>query len=107
MTDCVEAARLDQVPPGKGISVTVAGKGWALFNVDGTVYTIDDGCLHTGAALGTGTFEDKVVTCRAHGWTYDVTTGHTLHVPDDDVSSYPVTIVDGKSLVALTPSKEA
>ena len=107
MTDGVAVARLDQVPPGKGISVTGAGKALALFNVDGTVYAIDDGCLHTGAALGTGTFEGKVVTCRAHGWKYDVTTGHTRHVPDDGVSSYPVKIVDGKILVALTPSKEA
>jgi nitrite reductase/ring-hydroxylating ferredoxin subunit len=107
MTDGVAVARLDQVPPGKGTAVTGAGKALTLCNVDGTVYAIDDGCLPTGAVLGTGTFEDKVVTCRSHGWTYGVTTGHTLPVPDDGVSSSPVTTVDGKILVALTPSKDA
>jgi nitrite reductase/ring-hydroxylating ferredoxin subunit len=107
MTDGGAVARLDQVPPGKGTAVTGAGKALTLCNVDGTVYAIDDGCLPTGAAPGTGTFEDKVVTCRAHGWTDDGTTGHSLHVPDDDVSSYPVTSGDGQILVALPPSKEA
>jgi nitrite reductase/ring-hydroxylating ferredoxin subunit len=38
------------------------------------------------------------VTCRAHGWRYDVTTGNTLHVPDY-VTTYPVEVVDGKIMV--------
>ena len=42
-----------------------------------------------------------VVTCRAHGWRYNVTTGNTLHVPDYGVQTYPVKVVDGKIMIAL------
>lgn len=101
MPEFVEAARLDQILPGSGTTATVGGKEIALFNVEGTIYAIDDSCLHHGAWLGSGKLEGKVVTCRAHGWKYNVMTGETLHVPDYGVSSYPVKVVDGKILVAV------
>jgi nitrite reductase/ring-hydroxylating ferredoxin subunit len=101
MAEFVEAAPLDQVPPGAGTTATVAGKELALFNVDGRIYAIDS-CLHHGASLGSGKLEGKVVTCRAHGCKYDVTTGGTLHVPDYGVGCYPVKIVDDKALVAVS-----
>jgi nitrite reductase/ring-hydroxylating ferredoxin subunit len=101
VTDFIEVARLDQVQPGTGMSFTVAGKEVALFNVDGTIYAMEDSCLHKGASLGTGQIEGKVVTCRAHGWRYDVTTGSTMNVPGYGVASYPAKVVDGKILVAV------
>jgi nitrite reductase/ring-hydroxylating ferredoxin subunit len=102
MEEYVEAARLDQVPPGSGTTATVMGKDLALFNVEGTIYAIDDGCLHKGSSLGMSKLEGKVVTCRSHGWKYDVTTGNVLHVPDYGVATYPVKVVDGKILVAVS-----
>jgi nitrite reductase/ring-hydroxylating ferredoxin subunit len=103
MAEYVEVGRLEQVPPGKGTTFTVAGKDLALFNVGGTIYAMDDGCLHHGSSLGTSQLDGKVVTCRAHGWKYDVTTGFTLHVPDYGVATYRVKVVDGKILVAAAP----
>jgi nitrite reductase/ring-hydroxylating ferredoxin subunit len=102
MADFVEVARLDQVPIGRGSSVTVNGKEIALFNVDGTIYAMDDSCLHQAQSLGISKLEGKVVTCRGHGWKYDVTTGNTLHVPDYGVTTYPVKVVDGKIMVAVS-----
>jgi nitrite reductase/ring-hydroxylating ferredoxin subunit len=102
MADFVEVARLDEIPTGTGTVVTVAGKDVALFNVDGTLYAMEDACRHQGLSLGTSKLEGKVVTCRAHGW-YDVTTGCTLHVRDFGVATYPVKIVDGKIMVAVAP----
>lgn len=99
MADYVEAARLEQLLPGKSTCVTIAGKDLALFNVDGTIYAIDDGCLHHGASLGTSKLEGKIVTCNAHGWKYDVTTGSTVHVPGYGVKSYPVRLQDGRILI--------
>jgi nitrite reductase/ring-hydroxylating ferredoxin subunit len=63
MGEFVEAARLDHVAQGTGISITVAGKDLARFNVDGVLYAIDDVCLHAGASLGSGQREGKTVTC--------------------------------------------
>ena len=42
MPEFVEAARLEQIPPGTGTMVKVAGKEIAIFNVDGDVYAIGD-----------------------------------------------------------------
>ena len=75
MSEFVEVAQLEQISPEAATMVTVAGKEIALFNVDGAVYAMDDGRLHYGASLGFVKLEGKVVTCRAHGWKYDVTTG--------------------------------
>lgn len=101
MAEFVEVARLDDLPPGRGSTFTVAGKNLALFNIDGTIHAMDDGCLHAAASLGAGKLDGKVVTCRAHGWRYDVTTGCTMHVPDYGVKTYPVQVAGGKILVAV------
>jgi hypothetical protein len=39
MADFVEAARLDQTPPGTSTVVTIAGRSVALFNIDGNIYS--------------------------------------------------------------------
>jgi nitrite reductase/ring-hydroxylating ferredoxin subunit len=104
MANYVEVASIEQLPPGKGTAVTIEGKDIALFNVDGTVYAIDDGCLHHGVSLGTSELDGKIVTCRGHGWKYDVTTGSTLTSPGYGVAAYAVKIVDGKIMVSTEQS---
>jgi 3-phenylpropionate/trans-cinnamate dioxygenase ferredoxin subunit len=102
MAEYLDAGRVEDFPPGKGRTVTIAGKDVALFNVNGTVFAIDDACLHHGVSLGNSPLEGKIVTCRGHGWRYDVTTGNVAHVADYGVASYPVKVEDGKILVAVT-----
>lgn len=97
----VEVGRLEQVPPGTGTSFSIGDKTVAVFNVNGTLYAMADGCLHRGSSLGSGKLEGKIVTCRAHGWRYDVTTGNTMHVPDYGVAPYQVKVVDGKIMVCV------
>jgi len=96
-----EVASLEQFPPGAGTVVTIEGKDIALFNVDGIIYAMDNGCLHQGLSLGTSPLDGKIVTCRGHGWKYDVTTGSTLNSPGYGVSAYRVKLVDGKIMVAV------
>ena len=107
MADFVEVMRLEELPPGKGTTVTVGGKDVALFNVDGTIYAMEDSCLHQGLSLGTSKLEGKVVTCRGHGWRYDVTTGCTLHVKDYGVATYPVKLVEGKIMISVSEPMQA
>ena len=100
MSEFVEAARVDQVPPGTGATVKVAGKDIAIFNVGGNVYAIGDSCTHAGASLGAGKLNGKIVTCRAHGLRYDVSTGQVT-TGGFGVASYPAKVVDGKILIAV------
>jgi len=101
-----EVARVEGIPTGKGTVFTVADKRLAIFNVDGIFYAIDDSCLNQGSSLGTSKLDGKIVTCRGHGWRYDVTTGSTVHVPGYGVATYPVKVVDGKIMVTISTSSE-
>jgi 3-phenylpropionate/trans-cinnamate dioxygenase ferredoxin component len=83
MADVVKVATLEQLAPGHGMTVTVRSVAVALFNVEGTVYAIDD-------------------TCRHEGVRYDITTGHTMHDPAERVTCDPVQVVDGTILVDVT-----
>lgn len=100
MASFVEVARAEQLPPGSGMVVRADGKDIAIFNVDGIIFAIDDSCRHQGLSLGTSKLEGRIVTCRGHGWKYDVTTGSTLASPGYGVAAYPVKVVDGKIMVA-------
>jgi nitrite reductase/ring-hydroxylating ferredoxin subunit len=100
MKKFVEVLTLEELPPGTGTTVLVGSKDVALFNIDGTIYALEDACLHHGLSLGASKLDGKVVTCRGHGWRYDVTTGNTLHVPDYGVQTFPTKVEDGKIFVA-------
>ena len=100
MLEFIEAARLEQIPPGTGTTVKIAHKEVAIFNVDGEVYAIADSCAHAGASLGAGKLNGRVVTCRAHGFRYDVTTGE-FTTGGFGVAAYPVKVLDGKILIAV------
>jgi nitrite reductase/ring-hydroxylating ferredoxin subunit len=54
MITFIEAAQLGDIPLGKSVMVKVANKEVALFNVDGTIYAIDDSCAHAGSSLSAG-----------------------------------------------------
>ena len=53
MADFVAVAHLDQLPPGRGMTVTVRGLAVALFNVAGTVYALEDACRHVAIVFDT------------------------------------------------------
>ncbi len=101
MAEFVEIASLEQIAPGRSLVVNIADKSIALFNVDGQIYAIDDSCMHQGASLGAGKIDGKIVTCRAHGLKYDVTTGFVGGSPGYGVASHQVQVVNGKIAIVV------
>ena len=97
----VETIPLDRLKPGRALTVRVSGKDVALFNVDGNIYAMSDACAHAGASLGSGKLQGNTVRCQAHGFRYDVTTGHCTNIQGLRVVSYPVKIIDGRITVAV------
>jgi len=77
----VKAARTDEIGPGQGKAVDVAGKRIAVFNVGGTYYAIDDSCTHRGGPLSEGILEGNEVICPWHGAIFDVNSGAVLGAP--------------------------
>ncbi len=97
MPDFVPVAKVNDIPPGEGKTVQVAGKSIALFNVEGTFYAVDDTCLHRGGPLGEGELTGHLVTCPWHGWKYDVRTGISITNPAAKVACFE-TKIEGDEL---------
>ena len=97
----IDVCAVEDIPPGKSRPVRADGRDIALFNVDGTVYAIENSCLHQGAALSGGQLCGRQVTCRAHGWRFDVTTGRLCSSPKLGVATFPVNISGDRVLVTI------
>ena len=102
MAEFTEVLALEELPPGASRLVRVGGAEVALFNVGGEVYAINDSCIHQGASLAAGKVSGLVVTCRAHGFRYDLRTGCIVGAPEIGVASYPVKVVDELIFVAVS-----
>jgi 3-phenylpropionate/trans-cinnamate dioxygenase ferredoxin component len=96
MPGYIKVASTSEVTPGQAKMVEVEGKKIALFNVDGSIYAIDDTCTHRGGPLSQGVVAGKQVTCPWHGATFDVTTGDVLDPPaPNGVARYNVRLEGG------------
>ena len=103
MPEFLPVAEIASLPPGKGRTIEVRGRRFALWNVNGTFHAIDDDCPHRGGPLGAGVLEDGKVYCPLHGWAFDVTTGAGLSNPARPVACHPVKTEDGQVWIQLGP----
>ncbi len=101
MPDFVKVATLGELEKGSCKTVQASGKPIALFNVDGTLYALDNTCLHRGGPLGEGMLEGDVVTCPWHGWQYKVRSGENLMNPSLKVAQYEVRVEGNDIKVAV------
>jgi nitrite reductase (NADH) small subunit/3-phenylpropionate/trans-cinnamate dioxygenase ferredoxin subunit len=71
----VTVAHASQLAPGQVIGVQAGERWYALANVDGKLYAIDNNCPHMGGPLSKGTLKGNVITCPWHAWQWEVTSG--------------------------------
>jgi len=101
MAEFIKVASVSELAKGAAKTVQAAGKEIALFNVDGTIYALDNTCLHVGGPLGEGELDGTTVTCPWHGWQYNVTTGQNLMNSDLKVAAYAVEVEGNDIKVAV------
>ncbi len=89
-------ADVDSLAPGQGRTVEVRGRRFALWNLGGRFYAIDDECPHRGGPLGAGVLQAGRVYCPLHGWAFDPTSGACLSNPSRPVSCYPTKVEGGQ-----------
>jgi nitrite reductase/ring-hydroxylating ferredoxin subunit len=104
MSEFVSVADVTSIPPGHGRTVHLNGRDFAVWNVDGDFFCIDDECPHRGGPLGAGQLKDGTVFCPLHGWGFDVRTGLCDTRPDRPVRTHRARVVDG--WVQICPSAE-
>lgn len=72
--DVGEARRLRE---GGALPVVIDGRALVVFRSGGRIHAVSDRCPHNGLPLRDGCVKDGVVTCRWHGWQFDLDTGLT------------------------------
>ena len=86
-----EATTLDVVPP------------IAVFNVNDSLYAIDDTCTHETYSLADGYIQGAEVECALHLARFDLRTGAALCLPARvGVRTYPVKTEDGEVFVDMS-----
>jgi nitrite reductase (NADH) small subunit len=100
------AAEASSLPPGQGRTVHVSGREFALYNVDGVFYAIDDRCPHRGGPLGAGMLVGERVFCPLHGWDFDLKTGACSSNPDRPVRTFLTRVVDGEVEIGLPANEQ-
>jgi nitrite reductase/ring-hydroxylating ferredoxin subunit len=73
----------------------------ALFNVEGSIFALDNACPHRGGPLGQGELDGCVVACPWHAWRWDVRTGANVNNPAVAVRCFAVAVEDGQVFVEL------
>jgi nitrite reductase/ring-hydroxylating ferredoxin subunit len=93
----VALAAETEIPAEGSKCVQSGGRKYALFNVNGNVYCLDNTCTHLGGPLCEGRLSGSVVQCPWHGSRFDVRTGQVVGPPArSPVRSYPTTVEGGK-----------
>jgi len=98
----VEITRLDELPRGRGVRVSVGEHRIAMFRIEDDVYAIGDLCSHAEASLSEGEVWDLTVECPRHGSEFDLKTGEPGALPATvPVPVYEVSIEDGTVYLEL------
>ena len=93
----VKVGKVGDFPPGRGRLVRARDRAVAVFRVGERWFALQDACPHMGASLADGELDGLRVTCRWHGWKFDLRDGqgdrrewararvHEIKIEGDDV----------------------
>jgi len=73
---------------------------------DGAFYAMEAGCKHQNAGLSEGRIEGEVVTCRWHGWKYDLRTGECVWGSEARLHRYGCKVENGDIYITMHPFAE-
>jgi len=84
------------VSVGAAIRIEVGEFVLAVFNLDGTIFVIDDACTHGPGSLSEGYIEDDIVECNFHRGAFNIRTGSVVSPPCTvPMRTYAVVISQG------------
>lgn len=96
MSEWVNVAKSEELPPGERRIVDVDDVQVAVFNLDGDYYAIEDVCTHDYAPLADATLQGDEIICPRHGARFCIRTGAVTAPPAyEPVSTFPVRIHEG------------
>jgi toluene monooxygenase system ferredoxin subunit len=100
----VRVCDLGDVTPGALRAFAVAGVTWPVMVtiVDGELFAFQGVCPHDDVSLAEyGVISGADVTCRVHGYRFDVRSGRCEHVPHLHLRRYRITLIGTEVWVDL------
>ena len=96
-------ARLEDLVPDVGVVVPLGPSGGecALFLHQGKVHAVGSLCPHQNALLTGAPTGDGIVTCRRHGYRFDLKTGDCLTLGGYGLPVFDAQVEDGTVYVSL------
>jgi 3-phenylpropionate/trans-cinnamate dioxygenase ferredoxin subunit len=96
MSDWVNVAKLEELPPGERRIVDIDAVQIAVFNLDGEFYAIEDVCTHDYAPLADAKLEGDEIICPRHGARFCIKTGAVTAPPAyEPIPTFPVRVHQG------------
>ena len=97
----IRVCAVEDVPPGEGRTVMVAGRPLAVFRTSEGFFALDNTCTHMGGPLADGIVADETVACPLHDRRFELATGRAVGHECGGVAAYPVEEHDGEVLVRV------
>jgi nitrite reductase/ring-hydroxylating ferredoxin subunit len=107
MSDLIEIAHADRVVAGEAIVVQVAEIRVAVFNVNGRLFAVHDGCVRCGTSLASGTLIAAEVCCPSCDWRYDVMTGRVNGLPSLQIETFAICSVGHRVMMEDPASRRS
>jgi len=96
VSDWIDVAAVDELPPGTHRVIDVDDAPVAVFNLNGEFHAIEDVCTHDDSTLTGGCVEGDEIICPRHGARFCIRTGEALTPPAfEPVATLPVRVHDG------------
>jgi 3-phenylpropionate/trans-cinnamate dioxygenase ferredoxin component len=97
LSPVIDICPLNELPPGERKIVAFEDLEIGVFNVNGTLYAIEDRCSHDDGPLAEGDLDSDECTieCPRHGSLFDLRTGKPQTLPAyAPVDTFPVHVED-------------
>ena len=95
----ITLARSEEVQEGSLCGRWVGQHCIVLTRHEGQLRAFLSACPHRKAELATGKLHEGVLTCRWHGWRFDIATGRGLTNPHAKLEFFPVVEEKGEVTV--------
>ncbi|HSV38882.1 MAG TPA: Rieske 2Fe-2S domain-containing protein [Nocardioidaceae bacterium] len=90
----IEIAEADSLWDGEMEAYDVGDDEVLLVKVDGEIHAYDGICPHQSISLIEGELENGVLTCRAHEWQFDATSGISVNPVGECLKRHDVRVSD-------------
>ena len=100
-TSAVEICGADQLWDGEMECFRAGDTTILLLKINGQFRAYQGHCPHQGAALVEGELEGGLLTCTAHGWQFDATSGQGVNPKSAHLKCFPVHVVERKVLIEV------